>query len=266
MLAFTLGSWVLDFAAAGKGSWLKDLSALSLTTILRTFERGIFSLGTVLGVLAAIVGLIALAAIVLPPGRTVSRKIAFAFMTVVLTAVVFGVVTQAHFTADMTENRRNSFAPADATALQKLHKRLVVIVRMVPEDPRYIDFERDVLGKLRRTVPDIEVVIAAPGRSRLFAGSADDYGTILYRYAGREAMSRSTGAGEVLPLIYGLAHIRRAALPEAPVDPGYPLVADAQPAGLWFYDALPLLVLLAWMVHEGFPRRIMDVWNHARNL
>src|SRR6516225_6089559 len=52
-LAATLGFWVLDFAAAGEAGFLKTLSNLSLTTFLRTFERGIFSLGSTLAAVAA---------------------------------------------------------------------------------------------------------------------------------------------------------------------------------------------------------------------
>ncbi|HRF57441.1 MAG TPA: hypothetical protein PLV58_08600, partial [Campylobacterales bacterium] len=40
-LGITIGFWVLDFAASGAGGMLKTLSEFSLTTILRTFERGI---------------------------------------------------------------------------------------------------------------------------------------------------------------------------------------------------------------------------------
>src|SRR5258705_153248 len=52
-LAITLGFWVLDFAAAGESGLLKTLSNLSLTTLLRNFERGIFSLGPAFAALAA---------------------------------------------------------------------------------------------------------------------------------------------------------------------------------------------------------------------
>ena len=41
--------------------------------------------------------------------------------------------------------------PADAATLKSLDKPLSILVRLAPEDPRYIDFERNILGKLRRT-------------------------------------------------------------------------------------------------------------------
>src|SRR5437762_13429741 len=42
-LAFTIGSWVMDFALAGQGGMLDWISRLSLTQTLRTFEQGLLS-------------------------------------------------------------------------------------------------------------------------------------------------------------------------------------------------------------------------------
>src|SRR5262249_17152334 len=48
-LAFTIGSWVLDFALAGQPGLLEWISRLSLTQTLRSFEQGLFPLGLLLG-------------------------------------------------------------------------------------------------------------------------------------------------------------------------------------------------------------------------
>jgi ABC-type transport system involved in multi-copper enzyme maturation permease subunit len=61
-LAFTIGSWVLDFTVAGQPGMLAWLSALSLTQTLHVFEQGLLSAGLLLGVAAAIAGFMALAA------------------------------------------------------------------------------------------------------------------------------------------------------------------------------------------------------------
>ena len=58
---------------------------------------------------------------------------------------------------------------------------------------------------------------------------------VLYRYDGKQAESRSTGEGEVLPLIYGLAGIERKAVPDRDPYPGYPLQARTDLAQVWFY-------------------------------
>src|SRR5207244_12255143 len=66
-LAFTIGSWVLDFALAGQPGALEWLSRLSLTQTLRTFEQGLLSIGLLVGIVAAICGFAALAATWLQP-------------------------------------------------------------------------------------------------------------------------------------------------------------------------------------------------------
>src|SRR5712671_3305145 len=48
-LAFTIGSWVLDFTVAGHPGLLEWVARLSLTQVLRTFEQGLFSVGLIVG-------------------------------------------------------------------------------------------------------------------------------------------------------------------------------------------------------------------------
>src|SRR5712672_2423009 len=48
-LAFTIGSWVLDFTVAGHPGLLDWIARLSLTQVLRTFEQGLLSAGLVVG-------------------------------------------------------------------------------------------------------------------------------------------------------------------------------------------------------------------------
>jgi ABC-2 type transport system permease protein len=128
---------------------------------------------------------------------------------------------------------------------------LTIVVRLAPEDPRYIDFERNILGKLQRTMPDAKIVLQSQSRTGALEEASEKYGTILYEYGGRRAESRSTGTGEILPLIYGLAQVTRKSAPPAPPYPGYPLEAGTRTAELWFYGALPLLILVAWITAQG---------------
>ena len=44
-LAFTIGSWVLDFTLAGRPGLLEWIARLSLTQVLRGFEQGLLSPG-----------------------------------------------------------------------------------------------------------------------------------------------------------------------------------------------------------------------------
>src|SRR6516225_7766119 len=74
-LAFTIGSWVLDFALAGQPGVLGLLSGLSLTQTLRPFEQGLLSAGLVVGIATAILGFCALATIWLHPGVPVRSNV-----------------------------------------------------------------------------------------------------------------------------------------------------------------------------------------------
>src|ERR1700716_1544251 len=74
-LAFTIGSWVLDFTVAGHPGLLEWIARLSLTQVLRTFEQGLFSVGLIVGIFAAMFGFAALASVWLPPGVQVRDKV-----------------------------------------------------------------------------------------------------------------------------------------------------------------------------------------------
>ena len=76
--------------------------------------------------------------------------------------------------------------------------------------------------------------------------SEEAYGEIDYSYGGRTDQSRSTSPREILPLLYALAGRPVPPLGASEEYPGYPLIADARPALLWFFGALPLLIVLAW--------------------
>jgi ABC-2 type transport system permease protein len=255
-LAFTIGSWVLDFTVAGQPGLLAWIARLSLTQVLRTFEQGLLSVGLVVGIGAAVFGFAALASVWLPPGVHVRDKVVRSIVWVFAAALVLGLATQVKLTFDVTEDRRNSFPAADQRLLASLAQPLVVTVHLAPEDPRYADLQRNVLAKLERAMPNVSVRLAA-GRQNLATNAGEDrYGEVEYTYGGRSDVSRSTSPREILPMLYGLAG---ASLP-APVAgsdyPGYPLVAGAQFALLWFFFGLPLCIALTWWWSRRLPKPI----------
>jgi ABC-2 type transport system permease protein len=244
-LAFTIGSWVLDFALAGQGGLLEWISRLSLTPTLRTFEQGLLSVGLLLGIGTAIGGFAALATIWLHPGVPLRSKLVRSAACVALVAALLAGVTQIKASFDLTEDLRNSFPAADQRALAELREPLTITVHLAPEDPRYVDLKRNVLAKLERALPNVAIHLTA-GQSMIGSTSDDAYGEIEYSYAGRIAKTRSTSHREALPLLYELAG-RPPPAPIAGADyAGYPLVSSGQAALLWFFGALPLLVVLAW--------------------
>ena len=245
-LACTIGSWVLDFTLAGRSGVLAWVAGLSLTQTLRPFEQGLLEVRLVVGIAAAIGGFGALAAVWLPPGVTVRAKLARSLGCVLVTGVFLALTAQIRTARDVTEDHRNSFPAADQRALAPLTEPLVVTVHLAPEDPRYTDLQRNVLAKLARALPHVTVRLA--GGRQTFASSAEDeaYGEVEYAYGARTATSRSTSPGEVLPLLYGLAQVPVPTATTADAYPGYPCVANAQAALLWFCGGLPLVIGLTW--------------------
>jgi len=159
-LAFTIGSWVLDFTVAGQPGVFAWISQMSLTQILHVFEQGMFSAGLVLGIAVAIAGFAALAAVWLPPGVAPRTKLVRSFGCIAAAGVLFAAASRIGLAADVTEDRRNSFSAADQRALAALAKPLMVTVHLAPEDPRYVDLGRNVLAKLGRALPDLTIRLA----------------------------------------------------------------------------------------------------------
>jgi ABC-type transport system involved in multi-copper enzyme maturation permease subunit len=245
-LGFTIGSWVLDFALAGQSGTLGWISRLSLTQALRTFEQGLFSAAVVFGMLATIAGFAALAAIWLHPGTSLRKRLPRTILCVGLVSVLLAVATQLQKSNDVSEDKRNSFPAADQRALAGLTEPLVITVHLAPEDPRYVDLQRNVLSKLERVVPNVTIHLVTAGQSVIGSAGEVSYGEIEYSYGGHSAKSHSTSYREALPLLYGLAGIPVPAPQPGEDYPGYPLVADGWIALPWFFLALPLLIAVAW--------------------
>lgn len=253
-LAFTIGSWVLDFALAGQPGLLEWISRLSLTQTLRPFEQGLLSAGIVLGIVGTIGGFAALANIWLHPGVPLLAKLVRSLFCAAIVGGTVVLAAQVRTSFDLTEDRRNSFPAADESALAALREPLVITVHLAPEDPRYADLRRNVIAKLERTLANVTVRLAASGQSVFASAGEDAYGEVEYSYAGRSATSRSTSHREVLPLLYELAGTPVPAPVPGQDYPGYPLVANGQTALPWFFAVLPLLIGIAWWWSCRAPR------------
>src|SRR6266403_3361342 len=253
-LAFTIGSWVLEFSVAGHPGLLEWIARLSLTQVLRTFEQGLLSAGLIVGIGTAVCGFAALATVWLPPGVRVRNKVFRSIACVFAVALSLGLATQIRLSIDVTEDRRNSFPVADQRLLASLAGPLDVTVHLAPQDPRYADLQRNVLAKLERAMPNVSIRLA-DGRQTPATNSGDDsYGEVEYAYAGRSDISRSTSPREILPLLYGLAGLSRPAPISGSDYPGYPLVAPGQIALLWFFCGLPLCIALSWWQSRRLPQ------------
>jgi hypothetical protein len=208
----------------------------------------LLSIPAVLAMLVAIAGFLDLATIWLPPGVPLGRKLAGSALTVAAAAVLIGGAVQTKTVLDVTPDRRNSFAPPDEKQLGQLAGQLIVTVHMASSDPRVADLDRKVLARLKRAMPRVAVQLVEPVKAGpLGTGGDEDYGEIVLTYQGRGATTRSTGAGEILPMLYELAGVGPPAPGAAGADePGYPLVADATNTAVWFYGLQPFVFAVMW--------------------
>jgi len=224
-LGFTVGTWALDFIAAGRGGWLQQLANYTPTAALRSFEQGLLRLSTTVVMLVIVFSAFALAAVWLNTGRTLRYRLSSTLALAAILVVVMFSAVRLRTSWDLTENRRNSFPPADETALAQIREPLRITVILAPEDPRLTDFERNALSKLRRNLSHLDVKYTAGSQTGLFEGSEDHYGEIWYEMRGQKLMDRSTIEEVVLEQIYKLAGVNQPPKNEEAEFSGYPLAA-----------------------------------------
>ncbi|MBL8114814.1 MAG: hypothetical protein JNK60_18170 [Acidobacteria bacterium] len=244
-LSVTVGTWALDFVAAGRGGLLEALARMTPTAALRTFEHGTLKVSLVLVFLTLTFYGFALAWAALVPGLSLKARL---LRHLAVSVAAFGLLllaSQATPSWDVTEDRRNSFPRADEAALRTIREPISVTVRLAPEDPRRLDLERSVLDKLRRIFPSLRVVYSASSRSGLF--EPDHYGEIWYRVGTRSGMCRSTTEPIVLEHLYGLAGVPKPLDSNDPPYPGHPLTKQPRGATRLLFGLWPLATGLAWI-------------------
>jgi ABC-2 type transport system permease protein len=245
-LGFTVGTWALDFMAAGRGGILQKLAAYTPTAALRFFEQGQLRLSTVIvEVLLGVAGFV-LAAVWLPTGRTLRWRLVLSASTAAILAVAVWAGSLPRASWDLSENRRNSFSLAAEAALRQIRSPLHVTIFLAAEDPRLMDLDRNILSKLQRILPrGVDVDYAAHTRAGLFESQGDHYGEVWYELGGRKVMSRSTTEPIVLDTLYQLAQLQPPASSEGSGYSGHPLPASPSGAAWIFYGLWPLAVALA---------------------
>ncbi len=261
-LAFTVGTWALDFVAAGRGGILQRVASFTPVALLRIFEQGELRLSAVaVSVVLAVAGL-ALAAVWLPPGRPARARAAGTAVVVAAAALLFAGAAGLHASWDTSENRRNSFSRTDAAALARLPGPIRVSVHLAAEDPRLMDLTRGVLGKLERLRSDVAVSFVARSRSGLFEAPDEHYGEVWWEVGGRRAMSRSVTEPIVLKLLYDLGSVPEPTPSQEAEFPGYPLSAVPRGATALFDLLWPAAVLAAALLRRR--RRMVSATDPKR--
>jgi ABC-type transport system involved in multi-copper enzyme maturation permease subunit len=245
-LAFTVGTWALDFVAAGRGGFVQQLASYTPTAALRSFEQGLLRLNAVVVIVLVSCAAFAFAAIWLNSGRAIVERLLRVLLVVVIAAGAVWAGANLRATRDVSENRRNSFSVVDEAALRRIDRPLKITVFLSPEDPRLTDFEQNVLRKLRRALDRVTVEYAAGSRTGLFEGADEHYGEIWYELGGQKIVERSTIEEVVLEQIYKLANINAPERSDDDGFPGYPLAAQPKYAAVIFYLFWPVLVIVTW--------------------
>ena len=248
-LGVTVGTWILNFAAAVHGGLWERAAGYTPTAMVADFQHGLVRADVLLMASAFIAALLALAAIWMRIGVPVRRRAYESLALAVVTVIGASLCAVPAASWDLSENRANSFPRADEEALREIRRPLRIEARLAPEDPRRFDLEHRALSKLRRVLPGVQISYVSATSIGLFEQSNPHYGEITYELDGRTTVSRSTTVEGVLEAIYDLAGIAPPAPSDADIFRGHPLAAPPNGAALIFYGVWPAAVLgasLAW--------------------
>ena len=250
-LSVTVGTWVLDFVAAVHGGIWARAAEYTPIAMVAQFQHGLIRADLVVAGLTLIALGLGVAAVWMQLSRPLRTRLAQSALLGVAAAGLLALSAHVPGSWDLSENRMNSFAPADERALEAIDQPLHLTIYLAPEDPRRTDLERHTLSKLRRVMRDVEVEYVAATGTGLFEQTREHYGELHYRLGGRTTVSRSTTVEGVLETIYGLAGHDLTETGEddddsrEPVFRGHPLAARPTGAALVFYGAWPAVTLLA---------------------
>jgi ABC-2 type transport system permease protein len=252
-LSFTLGSWILEFAGTTTTGLVRAIASFSLTPALRGMEHGLLGSPTALTLFVLGFGVLALTVVWLPPGISRRQKLLQSGAVLGVASQMLLLVIQLPLYFDVTEDRRNSFNPADERALREMTRELKISVNLASNDSRLADLDRNVLSKLPRAMPRVSITYPETSSTGLFGGTTGaNYGQVTYTYAGKQGTSRATTARELLPLIEALDG-RNVTPDKTAAYPGYPLVTSAETSSVWFYVFLPALAVVGWWFNQRAP-------------
>ena len=243
-LSVTVGTWIVNFIAAVQGGIWERIAGYTPTAVVAEFQHGLVRLDVVLITLALIALGLAIAAIGMHLGVTPRTRASESVVLAALTAAVAFGCTFLTPSWDLSENRMNSFRKSDEAVLRGIRQPLRIEAHLAAEDPRRVDLEHNVLSKLRRVMPRVDVRYVASTTTGLFEPTSAHYGEVWYRLGdtGVPAMNRITTVESVLETIYGLAGV------EPPIESGdifrgHPLAVPPRRAAAVFYGIWPAVVV-----------------------
>jgi len=238
----TVGTWLINFAAAVNGGWWERAAAFTPTAMVAEFQRGLLRADAILAATGLILAGLALAAIWLRLGAPIYRRVQRSIVVFIVIAIAITGAALVHASWDTSESRRNSFSDDAVAALRSIGGDLHIEAHLAPEDPRRSDLERGGFRKLRRARPNVRIDYVSATSVGLFEQTADKYGEIWYEMNGRKIVSRTTTAEGVLDSVLTLGGITTPPESDQDVFRGHPLAARPRGAAVVFYGVWPLVV------------------------
>jgi ABC-2 type transport system permease protein len=243
-LSVTVGTWILNFAAAVQGGIWERAAGYTPPAMVARFQHGLISLDVIVIAVALIIFGLGVASVWLRLGIAVRRRVQ---ESIALAACALAVVLAASAISpswDWSENRMNSFPEADERALAAIRAPLEIDVHLAPEDPRRADLDRKAIAKLRRAMPAVRVHYESATSIGLFEQSAPHYGEIWYALGGRKEVTRATTAESALETIYDLAGVKPP-VENGDVFRGHPLAVAPKGAAAVFYGIWPAIIVVS---------------------
>ena len=244
-LSVTVGTWIINFAAAVHGGVWEVAASYTPTAMVAEFQHGLIRLSVVLVAIALTLAGLGAAAVWMRIGVRVARRVAESIAVALVVAAVVFASTYARGSWDTSESRGNSFSEGDEEALRLIRAPLRIEAHLAPEDPRRADLERQALSKLRRVMPDVTVEYVSATSIGLFEQTSAHYGEIWYELRGKKTMSRLTNAEGVLETIFDLAGVKPPIESEENAFRGHPLAAPPRGAAAVFYGIWPTAIVAA---------------------
>jgi hypothetical protein len=246
-LTVTVGTWLINFAAAVNGGWWERAAAMTPTAMVAEFQRGLVRADILIVAVALITCGLAIASIWLRLGAPAIRRAQMSAVGAIATA---GAIAAAMFITpswDASESRSNSFSESAEAALQSIAGGLRIDAHFAPEDPRRSDLEHNAFRKLRRAVPGVRISYVSATTVGLFEQTSEHYGEVHYDLHGKTLESRITTAEGVLESIFTLAGINAPPESDDELFRGHPLAARPRGAAIIFYGAWPIAVLVMYL-------------------
>jgi len=243
-LAITVGTWILEFAAAIRGGVWEALAQFTPSAMVADFQHGLLSASALLVAIVLVTGALFAGAAWLKLGEAPRRRLLTSTAIAGVTFAVALVAARVPGHWDASEARLNSFPVADEETLESIARPIRIEAHLAPEDPRRLDLERHAIAKLKRAVPTVQVTFVSRTSSGLFEQSDAAYGEIRYEVGARRVIGRATTEEAVLEAIFEAAEVEADAK-EAPGFMGRPLVTSPRGAALAFYGVWPALAALA---------------------